>query len=104
MSTRFALTRSTLPWIVGALGLMVWALPDVVTLVGFSVLLAYALLPVVALLERVSLGRGRHVSRGAAAAIVMLALVGLLGWMLALAVPRLAAEAAQFASPRRAAR
>jgi predicted PurR-regulated permease PerM len=98
MSTRFALTRSTLPWIVGALGLMVWALPDVVTLVGFSVLLAYALLPVVALLERVSLGRGRHVSRGAAAAIVMLALVGLLGWMLALAVPRLAAEAAQFAS------
>ncbi len=98
MTTRFALTRSTLPWIVGALGLLVWALPDVVTLVGFSVLLAYALLPVVGLLERVSLGRGRHVSRGAAAAVVMLALVGVLGWVLALAVPRLGAEVAQFAS------
>ncbi|MBI5169125.1 MAG: AI-2E family transporter [Candidatus Eisenbacteria bacterium] len=98
MSRRIALTRSTLPWIVGALGLMLWALPDVVVLVGFSVLLAYALLPAVALLERVRLGRGRNLSRGVAAAIVMLALVGVVGWLLALAVPRLGAEAAQFAS------
>ncbi len=98
MSTRIALTRSTLPWIVGALGLMLWALPDVVVLVGFSVLLAYALLPAVALLERVPLGRDRKLSRGAASAIVMLALVGVVGWLLALAIPRLGAEAAQFAA------
>lgn len=98
MSTRFALTRSTLPWIVATVGLLVWALPDVVALLGFSVLLAYALLPAVVLLERVPVGRGRHLSRGTASAIVMLALVGIVGWALALALPRLGAEAAQFAS------
>lgn len=98
MSTRFALTRSTLPWIAATVGLLVWALPDVVSLIGFSVLLAYALLPAVALLERVPIGRRRHLPRGTAAAIVMLALVGVAGWLLALALPRLGAEAAQFAS------
>jgi predicted PurR-regulated permease PerM len=98
MNTRFALTRSALPWIAASLGLLIWVLPDVVVLVGFSVLLAYALLPVVAVLERVRIGRGRHLPRGVAAATVMLALVGIVGWTLALAVPRLAAEAAQFAS------
>lgn len=98
MANRFALTRSTLPWIVAAIGLLVWALPDVVALLGFSVLLAYALLPAVALLERVRMGRNRNLSRGAASAMVMLALVGVAGWMLALALPRLGAEAAQFAS------
>ena len=98
MSNGITLTRSTLPWIVAAIGLLVWAMPDVVALVGFSVLLAYALLPAVALLERVRIGRGKHLPRGAASAIVMLALVGVVGWLLALAVPRLGAEAAQFAS------
>lgn len=98
MNTRFALTRSTLPWIAAALGLLVWAVPDIVVLVGFSVLLAYALLPVVAVLEHVRLGRDRHLPRGVAAAAVMIALVGVVVWLLALAVPRLGAEAAQFAS------
>jgi predicted PurR-regulated permease PerM len=98
MNTRFALTRSTLPWIAAILGLLVWALPDLVVLVGLSVLLAYALLPVVAVLERVRLGRDRHLPRGVAAAAVMLALVVVVGWFLALAVPRLGAEVAQFAS------
>lgn len=98
MSAGFTLTRSTLPWIVATIGLLVWALSDVVALLGFSVLLAYALLPAVALLERVPIGRARHLSRGAAAAIVMLALVGVVGWLLALAVPRIGAEAAQFAT------
>ena len=98
MNTGFAQTRSTLPRIVANHGLLVWTLPDVVVLVGFSVLLAYALLPVVAVLEHVRLGRDRHLPRGAAAAAVMLALVGLVGWLFALAVPRLSAEVAQFAS------
>jgi predicted PurR-regulated permease PerM len=98
MTTSFAVTRSTLPWFAAFLGLLVWALPDVVVLVGVSVLLAYALLPVVAVLERVRLGRDRHLARGAAAAAVMLAMVGVVAWLFALAVPRLGAELAQFAS------
>lgn len=98
MNTRLRLTRSTLTWIVATMGLLIWALPDVVVLVGCSVLLAYALLPVVAALERVRLGRDRRLPRAAAASVVMLALVGVVGWLLALAVPRLGAEAAQFAS------
>lgn len=98
MSARFVLTRSTLWVTVAALALLLWALPDVVVLVGFSVLLAYALLPVVELLERVPVGRDRHVSRGAASALVMLALVGVVAWVLALTLPRLGAEVAQFAS------
>jgi predicted PurR-regulated permease PerM len=92
------MARSTLPWIAATMVLLIWALPDVVVLVGFSVLLAYALLPVVAVLERVRLGRDRHLPRAAAAAAVMLALVGVVGWLLVLAVPRLGAEAAHFAS------
>jgi predicted PurR-regulated permease PerM len=91
-------TRSTLPWFAAFLALLIWALPDVVVLVGFSVLLAYALLPVVAALGRVRLGRDRHLPRGVAATAVMLALVGVVAWLLALAVPRLGAELAQFAS------
>lgn len=98
MTTRFAVTQSTLPWFAAFLGLLVWALPDVVVLVGFSVLLAYALLPVVAVLERVRLGRDRHLPRVVAATAVMLALVGVVAWLLALAVPRLGAELAQFAT------
>ena len=98
MNTRFVWRVSTLPWIAAAMVLLIKALPEVVVLVGFSVLLAYALLPVVAVLERVRFGRDRHLPRGAAAAAVMLALVGAVVWLLALAVPRLGAEAAQFAS------
>lgn len=98
MNTSSALTRSTLLWTTAIMGLLVWALPDIAVLVGFSVVLAYALLPVVAVLERARLGRARHLPRGVAAAAVMLALVGVVGWLLAIAVPRLGAEAAQFAS------
>jgi predicted PurR-regulated permease PerM len=66
--------------------------------VGFSVLLAYALLPVVAVLERVRLGRDRHLPRGVAAAALMLALVGLVGWLVSVAVPRLGDEVARLVS------
>jgi predicted PurR-regulated permease PerM len=93
-----ALTRTTLPWMVATIGLLIWALPDVVMLAGFSVLLAYTLLPVVAVLERVRFGRDRHLPRATVAAAVILALVGVAGGLLAIAVPRLGAEAAQFAS------
>jgi predicted PurR-regulated permease PerM len=93
-----ALTRSTLLWIAGLLGLGFWALPEIAVLVGFSVLLAYALLPAVAMLQRVRLGRGRHLPRSAAAAGVMLALTGIGVAGLAFAAPRLAAEADRFAS------
>ena len=98
MKTSFALTRSTLLWIAAFLGLVVWRLPDIAVLVGFSVVLAYALLPVVAVLERVRLGHDRRLPRGVVAAGVLLALVGVVGWVLALAVPRLGAEAARLAS------
>jgi len=68
-----------------------------VLLVGYSVLLAYALLPVVARLERPLGPRGPHLPRGVAAATVMLGLVAVVGWLLALAAPRLASQAARFA-------
>ena len=92
-----ASARNVLLW-VGVIALaLVWALRDLVLLVGYSVLLAYALLPIVAVVER-PLGRRRlHVPRGAAAAAVMLGLVTIVGWGLVLAVPRLAAQAARFA-------
>ena len=75
-----------------------WVLRDLVLLVGYSVLLAYALLPVVAAIERPLGRRGPRLPRGTAAAVVMLGLVAIVGWLLALAVPRLAAQAVRFAS------
>jgi len=75
--------------------LFVWALPDLALLLGYAVLLAYALLPLVGALERVRLGRAR-LSRGVAAGVVTLALVVLAGALLVVAVPRLAAQAAHF--------
>jgi predicted PurR-regulated permease PerM len=98
VSSSFALTHATLLWSMATIGLLIWALADVVVLAGFSVLLAYTLLPVVAVLERVRFGRDRHLPRATAAAAVLLALVGAAGWLLAIAVPRLGAEASQFAS------
>jgi len=98
MKTNFALTRSTLLWIAAFLGLMIWTQPEVAVLVGFSVLLAYALLPAVAMLERVGLGRDRHLPRGFAAAVVMLALMGIVVLCVAFAAPRLASEATRLAS------
>ena len=71
---------------------------DLVLLVGFSILIAYALLPVVAAVERPFGLHGPRLPRKAAAAIVMLALVAVLGWFLALAVPQLADQAARFAA------
>ena len=88
--------RTALLWVAAVVLVLVWVLRDLVLLVGYSVLLAYALLPVVAAVERPLGRRGPHLPRGVAAAVVMLGLVALGGWLLALAVPRLAAQAARF--------
>ncbi len=77
---------------------LAWVLRDLVLLVGYSVLLAYALLPVVSAIERPLGRRGPRLPRGVAAAVVMLGLVTIAVWLLALAVPRLATQAARFAS------
>jgi len=90
--------RSALLWAAVLVLVLVWVLRDLALLVGYSVLLAYALLPVVAAIERPIGRRGPHLPRGAAAAAVMLSLATLTTWLLALAVPRLATQAARFAS------
>ena len=90
--------RSALPWVVVVVFVLVWVLRDLVLLVGYSVLLAYALLPVVAAIERPFGRRGPQLPRGVASAVVMLGLVAAVGWLLALALPRLAAQAVKFAS------
>src|SRR5689334_636840 len=98
MTTRLASARSTLLWIAVVTVLLVWALRDLALLVGYAVLVAYALLPVVQAIERVRDPRGRHLPRGLVAAGVMLVLVGTVGWLITLAIPRLATEAAHFAA------
>jgi predicted PurR-regulated permease PerM len=91
-------TRTTLLWVAAAMAVAVWVLRDLALLVGYSVLLAYSLLPVVNAIERVRDPRGRHLPRGIVAGGLMLSLVAIVGWMLALAVPRLATEATHFAA------
>jgi predicted PurR-regulated permease PerM len=68
----------------------------VVILVGFSLLLAYALDPLVTPLERVPLGRARRVPRGVASGIVVLAISGLVGSALAFGIPRVLSELQHF--------
>jgi predicted PurR-regulated permease PerM len=80
------------------LAIVLWTLRGVVILVGFSLLLAYALDPIVTALERVPLTRTRRVPRGLAAAMVVLALGVLAGSALAVGVPRLISELGRFVS------
>jgi predicted PurR-regulated permease PerM len=98
VTTKLESARPALVWTAAAVALVVWALTDLALLVGYAVLLAYALLPVVTALERVRFGRGWGLSRGVAAGVVMLALALLAAALLALAVPRLLSEAAHFAA------
>jgi predicted PurR-regulated permease PerM len=93
-----ASARNALIWLAVVSLVLVWILRDLVLLVGYSVLLAYALLPIVAAIERPLRRRGPHIPRGVAAAVVVLGLVTTVGWLLALAVPKLAAQAARFAA------
>lgn len=88
--------RSALVWVAVAVPVLVWLLRDLVLLIGYSVLLAYALLPVVRAIEGALRPRWR-LPRSAAAAVVMLGSVTIVGWILVLTVPRLAAQVARFA-------
>ena len=85
-------------WIGGAAVvalLLLWGLRDLVVLVGFAVLLAYALDPVVTALGSIR-PRGRGMPRAAAAAVVMLVAVVLAGIALAWIVPQAGAELVRF--------
>lgn len=70
-----------------------------------AVLVAYVLAPVVAAVERVPI-RGKHLPRWTAVLLVYVALLGLLGGGIAIAVPRLVAETTKLAreAPRLAER
>src|SRR6059036_2747162 len=76
--------------------LLFWALRDLVILVSFALLLAYALDPLVSALERLRLPRGPRLARPSAAALVMLSLVIAVAWLLSLGVPRLLTELGGF--------
>src|SRR5262245_4595286 len=76
--------------------LIAWFLRDLLMLVGFAALLAYALDPCVSWVERRRLGR-RALPRGAAAGLVLLLLVLVAGVALARAVPRLFEQLVHFA-------
>lgn len=76
---------------------MVWAMRDLALLVGYAVLLAYALLPAVRAIERLRDPRGRALPRGVVAGAVIFTLVVIVGWMVVLIVPPLAGEAVNFA-------
>jgi predicted PurR-regulated permease PerM len=90
--------RATLRWIMVAIALFVWLLPDVALLVAYAILLADVLLPAVDRIAAVAGPRGRHLPHGVAAAIVVLALVVTVGGAVALSIPRLAAEAVHLAA------
>jgi predicted PurR-regulated permease PerM len=74
-----------------------WALRDVLMLVGFAALFAFALDPAVSLLQRLRV-RGGGLPRAAAAAVVMALLAALGAWALVVAVPQLVRELGGFVS------
>jgi predicted PurR-regulated permease PerM len=92
-STRTAIVTVGL----AALLVVLWALRDIVVLVSLAVLLAFVLAPLVRLIERIPLPRGAHISRGVAAAFVVVGLVLVVGWAVSLGAPRIAVEAGRLA-------
>ena len=74
---------------------LMWSMRDVLMLVGFAAVLAFALEPLVVLLERIRTPRGA-LPRSAAASLVMLLLVAVGCWALTIAVPQLARELSRF--------
>jgi len=89
---------SAFPYVLLLAALAIWVLPDITIIVGYSILLAYALLPIVRGVESLGDHRGRHLPRHAAAAIVVLGLLALIVYVVAHAAPRLGAEIANFAT------
>ena len=95
MRTKSALAAST--WIPIAALALIWALRDVVILIAYAVLLAYALLPAVLAVQRIPLP-GRTMSRKLASVMIMAGLALGAFWITAVAIPRLTAEAVRFAA------
>ncbi len=91
-ATRTAITTVGLFVVVA----MLWMLRELVLLVGFAALLAFALDPLVSLMARVRIAR-RTMTRQAAATIVMMLVVGLLAWAMITLVPQVVREAGRFA-------
>jgi predicted PurR-regulated permease PerM len=75
--------------------ILLWALRDVMVLIGFAALLAFALDPLVSLLERIG-KENRRLPRPAASAVVMVALLALAAWAIVVALPHLATELGGF--------
>jgi len=76
--------------------IVLWAVRDVAMLAAFAMLLAYALDPVVALVERIPLPRGQRLSRRFSSGLVTFVLVVLVLWLAVVTVPRLGAELGGF--------
>ena len=76
---------------------LAWVLRDLLTLLGFAALLAYALDPIVRWVERRRLPGHRTIPRSVAAALVILVLVLALETALVEAMPRLAQQFGSFA-------
>ena len=72
-----------------------WQLRSVLLLVGFAALLAFALDPLVAMIERIRTPWGRT-RRAIGAAVVMICLVAISAWVLISVMPRLARDLAHF--------
>ena len=81
--------------VVLVMAVLLWILRDLVVLVGLSVLLAYALDPLVSMLERVRIARWT-MARGMAAALVMLVVGGLVGVAGAWLAPQAGGELIRF--------
>jgi predicted PurR-regulated permease PerM len=77
---------------------LTWMLRDLVILIGFAAVFAYALDPVVSWLERIRGLRGRTIPRGLAAGFTIVLLAVILGTTIAVAVPRLAQQFVRFAA------
>lgn len=90
-----ALRTATFTVLLLAAAAALWALREVLVLVGFAALLAFALEPAVAWLASLRTPRG-GISRSFAAALVMIVLVGLGVWALVRVVPQVLAELSGF--------
>src|SRR5438552_14769667 len=77
--------------------LLAWALRTILMLIAFAMLFAFILDPLVSGLERPAL-RGRHLPRGIAAVIVILALVVLIGSIASIGMPLLLRQLVEFAA------
>ncbi len=95
MTAQESARTAALTVVIAGVAWLLWQLREVMLVVGFSALLAFALDPIVTLIERVKTPLG-HVRRGISAALVILAIVALGAWALLLALPHLTRELTNF--------